>query len=112
MIILERGARETFEATVSIGGWDGYLQNNTLVWAFTEIHFFEEGSDDPYRSYVYPIAQCEPDCSYDRNIRHRSSNGTWERLFVESQDRPFYLERDRDDPDLARIVITFVPSVD
>ncbi len=99
-------------ATVSIGGWDGHLQNNTLVWAFTEIHFFEEESEDPYRSYVYPTAWCNPDCHYDTNVRHRSSHGRWESLFAEYRDRPLYLERDRDDPDLARIVITFVPSVD
>ena len=35
-----------------------------------------------------------------------------ESLFVESADRPFYLERDNDDSDLARIVITFVPSAE
>ena len=43
---------------------------------------------------------------YDR------ADGVREYLFVESADRPFYLERSKEDPDLARIVITFVPSVD
>ena len=31
---------------------------------------------------------------------------------MRSPDRPFYLERDGEDPDLGRIVITFVPDVD
>ena len=40
------------------------------------------------------------------------ADGVKEYLFVESPDRPFYLERDSDDPDLGRIVITFVPHPD
>ena len=39
-------------------------------------------------------------------------DGTTERLFVESPDRPFYLERDKEDPELGRLVITFVPGAD
>lgn len=31
---------------------------------------------------------------------------------MESPDRPFYLVRDKQDPELARVVITFVPSVE
>ena len=76
--------------------------------------FFREGASQPYRSFVYLTRLCDgsSDSCSDERFYHRSSNGTWERLFVESPDRPFYLQRDKDDPDLARIVITFVPSAE
>ncbi len=35
-----------------------------------------------------------------------------ERLFVRSAARPFYLERDKQDGDLGRMVVTFVPGAD
>ena len=41
---------------------------------------------------------------------HQSSDGTWDNLFEKSPQRPFYLEQDGEAPDLARIVITFVPG--
>ncbi len=80
------------------------------------MYFYSSGSDVAYRGYVYlgfgcdvNLAACE-DPDDDTLVVHRSSDGTPERLFVESPDRPFYLERDEKDRDLARLVITFVPS--
>ena len=55
------------------------------------------------------LAVCE-EFDDDTLIFHRSSDGATENLFVESPDRPFYLERDKEDPALGRLVITFVPS--
>ena len=48
----------------------------------------------------------------DTLVVHESSDGTTEQLFLESPDRPFYLERDGDNRQLARVVITFVPNAD
>lgn len=80
------------------------------------VSFYEAGADIPYRGYVYlafgcgvDLAACE-EFDDDTLIFHRSSDGTTENLFVESPDRPFYLERDKDDPALGRLVVTFVPS--
>ncbi len=84
---------------------------NVLVRLFSGIRFHEEGSEDPYRSYDYPHSRCVYPVCRDPQHEYQSSDGTWERLFVESPDRPFYLERD-EDPELARIVITFVPSAE
>ena len=71
---------------------------------------------DTYRGYEYlgfgcgvDLAVCE-DSVDDTLVYHRSADGTLERLFVESPDRPFYLERDRENRDLARLVITYVPT--
>ena len=49
-------------------------------------------------------------CSDDTKSFRRHPDGVEELLFVESPDRPFYLERDKEDLDLGRIVITFVPD--
>ena len=80
------------------------------------VSFYEAGADIPYRGYVYlafgcgvDLAACE-EFDDDTLIFHRSSDGATENLFVESPDRPFYLERDKDDPALGRLVVTFVPS--
>ena len=80
------------------------------------VSFYEAGADIPYRGYVYLAFGCGVDLAVceefddDTLIFHRSSDGATEDLFVESPDRPFYLERDKDDPALGRLVVTFVPS--
>ena len=85
-------------------------RSSEYVSAFKDIAFFYQGSEDPYKSYTYPASRCgNAACS---SVMHRSSDGTWENLFVESPDRPFYLERDGEESDLARIVITFVPTAE
>lgn len=82
---------------------------NRGISSFAEIQFYDRDSEDPYRSYSYMSARCEdwPACN---RVIHLSTDGTWKNLFMESPQRPFYLERDGEDPDLARIVITFVPD--
>ncbi len=92
--------------------------DNDLVRAFSHIGFFEENANAPYKSYDYPLRGCsdevppDSDCSDAEWVSQGHPGGTEERLFVESPDRPFYLERDSEDLDLGRVVITFVPDVD
>lgn len=45
----------------------------------------------------------DAECVYIR------TDGAVDRLFLESPDRPFYLERDRANSGLGRMVITYVP---
>ena len=118
IILLARGERRVYRMTLGPGRRDSSEDNDALR-LFGEIHFYDEDSDTPYRSYAYPSKGCgeDPSCwewadddtvfyYYDRD------DAVVEYLFVESPDRPFYLERDSDDPDLGRIVITFVPSAE
>ncbi len=91
---------------------------NELIRWFRGIRFYDGDSDTPYRSYEYPSRGCgeDPMCwAYVDDTLfyyYDPADGVKEYLFVESPDRPFYLERDSDDPDLGRIVITFVPHPD
>ena len=110
-IVLAGGERRTFEVSV-VSGCGPVLEHNRFVRSFSEIRFYDEGSEAPFRSYLYPVSGCGDAACSDNEYMHQSSTGTWERLFVESPDRPFYFERDENDPDLARIVITFVPSAE
>ncbi len=112
---LASGERRTFKMS-AVGSRDA-PDDNRRVRSFSSIRFYDAESDVPYRRYGYGFAECDdgPDCSdagddtlYYTERRH----GTKDFLFVESPDRPFYLERDKEDPDLARLVITFVPSAD
>lgn len=105
--------RRTFEMSIR-GASDTLVDNRYLRWC-GRIRFYEANSDTHYRSYAYDDVGCTPNCwviDDDTLIVYRSSDGTKERLFVESPDRPFYLERDTEDPDLGRLVITFVPEAD
>ena len=115
IVSIEIGERRTFE--MSLFGPQDSPEDNYLVRSFRRIEFFEENSDASYKSYDYPFAGCRDvppgsDCSDDTWISYTRSDGPGERLFVRSPDRPFYLERDGEDPDLGRVVITFVPDVD
>ena len=88
-----------------------------MVRSFGVLRFYEADSDTYYRSYGYLFRGCGVDTSCwdsddDTLFVYRSSDGTTERLFVESPERPFYLERDKEDSELARLVITFVPALD
>ena len=86
---------------------------NVFVRLFRAIHFLNV---IPVASYVYESHECIGFyCSRpgdDTLVVHESSDGTTEQLFLESPDRPFYLERDGDNRQLARVVITFVPNAD
>ena len=112
IMVLESRAKRAFGMAYGpIECEDDMLESNTYIAYFAEIDFFAQRSDDPYRSYDYPYVRCL-DRTCNRIYHQSSSNGTWDNLFVESSDRPFYLERDREDSDLARIVITFAPSAE
>ncbi len=84
---------------------DSYVVRN-----FASIEFFDEEADRPYKVYRYGYPRCPGGGHHcdDEMLVY----GSRERLFVESPTRPFYLARDKDDLDLARIVITFVPSAE
>ena len=113
IVVLKSGERRVFEISTTSSVRDS-ADDNRLVRSFRRIEFFEQDSETSFRSYYYSLRGCRDvppgaDCS-DGAWVHQRADGTEERLFVESPDRPFYLERDREDPDLARIVITFVPE--
>lgn len=110
ILSLESGEKMMFAMTWGLTGCDALPENgNERIESFAEIRFYDQDSEYPYRIYYYPFARCEdqPDCN---RVIHQATDGTWENLFEESPQRPFYLERDGEDPDLARIVITFVPG--
>ena len=118
IVVLESSEKRTFEMEAGLGT-AGMSENSKYVRYFRWIAFYDANSDTPYRSYSYPQFRCDNvdhrtcwDSGNDKLFLYESSDGTLERLFVESPDRPFYLERDKQDPDLGRLVITFVPSAD
>ena len=92
-------------------GSPGNDETNVFVRQFRAIHFLGIA---PVTSYEYWLTECIGFyCSHpgdDTLVVHESSDGTTHQLFLESSDRPFYLERDTDNPQLARVVITFVPT--
>ena len=113
IVSLKNDEIRTFE--MSLLGPQDSPEDNYLVRSFRRIGFFEENSNASYKSYDYPFAGCGEvppgsECSDDMWISYTRSDGPGERLFVSSADRPFYLERDGEDMDLGRIVITFVPD--
>lgn len=113
IIVLESGERETLEVSTGPTGCHELREPNVLVRSFGTVEYFDQGRSEPYRTYRYETYRCgrlPAPCTSDEDYIYQSADGTMERLFVESADRPFYLERDEDVPDLARIVITFVPS--
>ena len=115
IIVLESGEKKTLEVSTGPTGCHDSQETNVLVTSLKKVEFFDQGRSDPYRTYHYPTYKCArfpAPCASDEGYIHLSTDGTWERLFVESSDRPFYLERDEDVPDLARIVITFVPGAE
>ena len=83
---------------------------------FGEAHFYEPDADSPYKSYIYESIKCLgfycEGSGKDTLVIYESSDGTTEQLFLESPDRPFYLQRDAQDPRIGRVVITFVPDSD
>ena len=86
-------------------------ETSVFVRQFRSIHYLGIA---PVTSYVYRLTECLGFfCSHpgdDTMVLHESSDGTMEQLFLESSDRPFYLERDTENRQLARLVITFVPT--
>ena len=117
---LSADEKRTFPMVVVFGG-DGRGEDNRLVHGFSAIMFYGKESDVPYASYVYQGYGCGEgvycydldDDELDRALTYfRGTDGKKERLFVQDPDRPFYLERDREDRGLGRIVIMFVPAAD
>ena len=98
------------------GGAKDSTEDAVHVRELRSVRFLDTGAFAPYRGYEYlgfgcgvDLAVCE-DSVDDTLVYHRSADGALERLFVESPDRPFYLERDSENQDLARLVITYVPT--
>ncbi len=118
VIDLESKAKVTFRMVQDLYVRDppDDVWDSVYIRWFREAHFYDEGADSPYKSYVYESIEClgfyceEP--GDDTLVVYESADGTTEQLFLESPDRPFYLERDTEDPRLGRVVITFVPSAD
>ena len=86
------------------------LEGNRYSRHFRGIYFYDARGDNPHTSYQYETWWCGPDFSDDTLCVFKRSDGAVEKLFVESPERPFYLERDKTDPGLARLVITYVPD--
>ena len=118
IIVLESGEGRTVGMTTGLGGRDS-SEDNIHVAGFNRLMYYDAESDRPHRSYAYRSFRCSVgafercvDARDDTLWIHERSDGTEEQLFVKSSERPFYIERDKQDGDLARIVITFVPSPD
>ena len=114
-LVLEPGGRRTFRLGGGGFGQDTSADGSRLIWAFAGLDFFDDASAAPYRSYVYSYAiRCAPSpCDGSHTTRvFVSPDGAEERLFAKSPERPFYLELDKEDLDLGRLVITFVPSAE
>ena len=118
IIVLESGEGRTVGMTTGLGRRDS-SEDNLYVASFNRLMYYDAKSDLPYRSYAYRSFGCSVgafercvDARDDALWIHERSDGTEERLFVKSPGRPFYLERDKQDGDLARLVITFVPDAE
>ena len=110
IIDLDSAERTTLAMSSGRGPRDSPV-NIRYIRLFAALHFYRLGAHTPYRSYVYDTWWCGPDVTDDTScVYYRRSDGAVDRLFERSPDRPFYLERDREDLDLARLVITFEPS--
>lgn len=95
--------------------------DNRQMRGFSEIQFYDETDDEPYKSYRYEmVLYCGLTVGCwviygdfpDEEVAYVRTDGLRERLFVKDPDRPFYLERDREDWGLGRVVITFVPAAE
>lgn len=95
--------------------------DNRQMRGFSEIRFYDETGDEPYNTYRYEmVLYCGLTVSCwaiyvdvsDETVTYVRTDGLRERLFVKAPDRPFYLERDREDLGLGRVVITFVPTAE
>jgi len=106
---LNSGERRTFRMSV-LGPRDSPADND-LVRNVATVEFYHANAVVPYEIHRYGTWWC-PDSDDDTLCVYRRYDGATERLFVRSPDRPFYLERDKENPDLGRLVITFVPGAE
>ncbi len=119
---LDKNARQMFQGG-TLGAKDSGADNH-MVRNFRGIFYYEQGADKPYLAYTYRTDECahahassvvgdDTLCLYDIAMvwwDYGNSEGAFDRLFVQSADRPFYLELDEEDHDLARVVIRLVPD--
>ena len=124
--ILDLRNNETHVFRVERFGWRDSAEDNYLIGRIVSLLFYEEDADIPYAAYTYYDGECAYAransivgdttlCLYDIETgswRYDLPEGALERLFAESPYRPFYLEQDRHDNDLGRMVITFEPSAE
>lgn len=116
--IVELKSMERVRLSMHTGfGGGGGPADNIHVRSFGAIYFYEAAAERPYKSYEYGFSGCgadaKGDCGEDdTQVLFPSSDGAMHRLFVPSPDRPFYLERDKENTDLGRLVITFVPRAE
>ena len=109
-LALDNDERTTLAMSPGAGPRESAV-NIRYIRLFAALHFYRLGAHTPYRSYVYDTWWCGPDVTDDTScVYYRRSDGAVDRLFERSPDRPFYLERDREDLNLARLVVTFEPS--
>ena len=106
---LNSGERRTFR--ISLLGPRDSPADNDLVRNVATVGFYLPDAVVPYEIHRYGTWWC-PDSDDDTLCVYRRYDGATERLFVKSPDRPFYLERDKENPDLGRLVITFVPGAE
>ena len=110
ILALDNDERTTLAMSPGAGPRESPV-NIRYIRLFAALHFYRLGAHTPYRSYVYDTWWCGPDVTDDTScVYYRRSDGAVDRLFERSPDRPFYLERDREDLNLARLVVTFEPS--
>ena len=114
IVDLDAGERRLF--LVHGRFFDASAPYNLYVGSVGSVQFYHKGDDAAYKSYVFVAFGCGTDLSAcdrpidDAQVYHRSSAGTADTLFIESSDRPFYLERDKNDSALGRVMITSVPT--
>ena len=106
ILALMSGERTTLEVTVY--DLKDSAADSHLVRSFSRIEFLRRAQISLTEATTTRLADVAMFRSAWTHRRYRDLED--ERLFVESPDRPFYLERDSEDPELGRIVITFVPS--
>ena len=114
IVFLNSGERRVFE--LGVYGVEDSSEDNEYVSEFQGIYFYAPGGDTPFIGYGLGYHACnrarlylgrDTPCVYDEGDSRGIDN--W---FREAPDRAFYLERDAEDRDLSRLVITFVPSAE
>lgn len=111
--VLRGGERHVFE--LDVYGVEDSSEDGRFVDEFEEVYFYVPGADAPYVRYA--LQTCARPNRYlgeDIPCVYEPGEGRklWEKLFVETPDRPFHLERVAGEGDRARVVITSVPAED
>ncbi len=113
--------------TIQISFMTGYREKhpNRFVRPFYYIKFYNPDTKELIAEYHYHLQDIDDiynDALKDEELLYtvleKDSDGAWqevpgaplEKLFVPSDIRPFYLERDKDNASLAYLIITDVPT--